>query len=761
MESDIEELRKDLSLKNIKKQLRKEKIYSRTFLSKTNKYFEIKVAKTSEDDQNYVFGIAERDAQIRGAREQEDALHEAINILCEEEDTITAINALLVIALEYYDAERIGVYEFSHEGDKATRTYEHVAAWADSGFTGPTGVLTEDNRFIVERIRELKDAMVLSKEMPPDFEGVLETFKANNSIIIPLKVEEELLGMMAIANCNKSLEDILIFKIISAFTLNEILRHKQSDEESRVLNEIAGSFLFVGFMDFDENEMHVHRAKQNENMKNPLNTKYKDFTNFWLKQKIIAEDVPRFKIMTSPAYIKEQFKTRDNVEFGFQCDLPGGIRNYEIKFIKAGQEGTKAIVSVEDNTELIKHESEVREALNEARMQAESASQAKSEFLSRMSHDIRTPINGIIGMTNIAKKNSKNYEMVEDCLEKIDTASNHLMHLLNDVLDLSRIESGKLIITKGPMNLIEFANKCYSITQGQIEGRDIEFEREYDRFSATEVLGDELHLRQAVLNMLGNAVKFTPNGGKIKFSIKETAFDGENIGIQIVVADSGKGIKKSFLSHIWDPFTQEDYGTRTDYKGSGLGMPITKNLVEEMGGSVDVESRVNSGSKFYINLTLDVNKDISPVKKKQSTVRLKGAHILLAEDNEINVEVASEILKSRGAIVTVAENGRVAFDKFFASEVGEFDLILMDIMMPITNGLECTKEIRGLGRPDAQTIPIIAMTANAFDEDIKKSREAGMNAHLSKPIQVPTMLKTIAYFLEERRKKDGLSTDKK
>ncbi len=397
------------------------------------------------------------------------------------------------------------------------------------------------------------------------------------------------------------------------------------------------------------------------------------------------------------------------------------------------------------NRKLMEQKEESNRVLKEAAEEARSANKAKSEFLSHMSHDIRTPINGIMGMTEIALKNVSDAARVEDCLGKISNSSQHLLSLINDVLDMSRIESGKVTVNSAPMNMIAATDECASIIGGQLLNRNVEFIREFDDFAHPDLIGDELHLRQILINILGNSVKFTPDGGKIYFRVKEIGCTGGKAHFRFEIEDTGIGMKPEYIQHIWEPFSQEDGGNRTNYKGTGLGMAITKQFVDMMGGTITVESRLNEGSKFVIDLGLDIDQNAKHTAEtsEKKELHLEGMRIMLVEDNEINMEIAQFMLDDVGISVTCVENGKLAVEMFQNSEAESFDVILMDIMMPVMNGLDAARAIRSLDRPDAKTIPIIAMTANAYDDDVRNTREAGMNGHLSKPIDTALLYRTL------------------
>ncbi|HJJ48020.1 MAG TPA: response regulator [Methanocorpusculum sp.] len=389
----------------------------------------------------------------------------------------------------------------------------------------------------------------------------------------------------------------------------------------------------------------------------------------------------------------------------------------------------------------LRHEEEARKAKAE--------SDAKSAFLSNMSHDIRTPMNAINGFTSLAKKNIDDKEKVSQYLDKITSSSEHLLSLINDVLDMSRIESGKTEIVNKPMNIITVADNCLSIIGGQLGGRNLKLSHAYV-VEHPQVLGDALHLRQVFINILGNAVKFTPDGGHITLRVfEEKAALAGYSAFRIEFEDDGCGMSEEFQTKIWDAFSQEGGGSRTNYTGTGLGMAITKNLVDLMGGSISVKSELDKGSVFIIEISLPQTDELienAADVMETNTDSLAGCKVLLVEDNEMNAEIATEILEEKGLVVTHAENGKEAVDMFSGAEPGTFDIILMDIMMPVMNGLEATKTIRALPREDAKSIPIIAMTANAYAEDVERSLEAGMNAHLSKPVNFTALIKELKKF---------------
>jgi signal transduction histidine kinase/AmiR/NasT family two-component response regulator len=384
--------------------------------------------------------------------------------------------------------------------------------------------------------------------------------------------------------------------------------------------------------------------------------------------------------------------------------------------------------------------------LEQAALEAKHANAAKSEFLAHMSHDIRTPINGILGMTQIAIKNRGNQERIDDCLSKISSAADHLLTLINDVLDMSSIESGKIVISHEPLDIRSLIHNCTSIIEGQMVSRNLDFRKPEETFLHPYVYGDELHLRQVFINILGNAVKFTPDGGRIEFRVYELSTADRKVSYRFEFEDTGIGISEEFQEKIFDEFSQEEKGGRSTYQGTGLGMAISKKLVEAMGGDIQVRSRLGEGSCFTVELSFDINEEHRLPTGSDRKVELQGMKILLVEDNELNREIAREILTDAGAAVTETHNGQSAVELFRASKPGRFDLILMDVMMPVMNGYDATRAIRSCAHPQAKTIPIIAMTANAYREDVETALMSGMNAHIAKPIDIHLLLSVLEQY---------------
>lgn len=412
--------------------------------------------------------------------------------------------------------------------------------------------------------------------------------------------------------------------------------------------------------------------------------------------------------------------------------------------------GLTALLAVRLNTTLGNTLSESQRSQQLAYDAANKANDAKSEFLSRMSHDIRTPLNGIKGMIEILRRNRQDPEKVDDCINKIDISATHLLSLLNDILDLQKLESGKMIFSREPFNLNELLNSCIVITETLAAEQDLSIHFENTGIVHSDLYGSPSHLRQIFLNVLSNAVKYNKPHGSITIRVEELPSHGDTARFCFIFEDTGIGMRKEYLEHIFDPFSQEDPGFRTTYTGTGLGMPIIKNIVDRMSGTVAVTSEPDIGTVVRIELAFEICQKAcaEPEAASDHTV-YSGLKVIVAEDNSINMEITKYLLEDVGITVTPAGNGREAVEYFSASAPGTYSLIFMDIMMPVMDGLSAAREIRALPRPDAASVPIIALTANAFTENIKKCREAGMNDHIAKPLDLNRIYRILAHYVSQ------------
>ena len=408
---------------------------------------------------------------------------------------------------------------------------------------------------------------------------------------------------------------------------------------------------------------------------------------------------------------------------------------------------TQAMKEMEESNKKLK---KAKDITTEALQTAENANKAKTDFLSNMSHDIRTPMNAIIGMTSLIRHDAGNKAKVIEYADKIDISSQHLLGIINNVLDMSKIEAGKTVFKYTDFSILDFITELNTIFHSQINEKNQTLTIIKENIRHEWVNGDQVHLMQIFSNLLSNAVKYTQEGGKIQFLVEECETKSSVYAkYRFLVSDNGMGMSADFKDTIFDAFTRAESSMTNKIQGTGLGMAITKNLVEAMGGTIDVESELGQGSCFEVLIDLRIAEDrfVSSAEQAEKDEPagnvLKGMRFLCAEDNELNAEILMELLKIEGAECTICENGKRVLEAFEQSAPGDYDMILMDVQMPVMNGYEATKAIRRSSHELAKTIPIIAMTANAFSEDIQHSLAAGMNAHVSKPVEMKVLEKTI------------------
>ena len=408
---------------------------------------------------------------------------------------------------------------------------------------------------------------------------------------------------------------------------------------------------------------------------------------------------------------------------------------------------TQAMKEMEESNKKLK---KAKDITTEALQTAENANKAKTDFLSNMSHDIRTPMNAIIGMTSLIRHDAGNKAKVIEYADKIDISSQHLLGIINDILDMSKIEAGKTVFKYTDFSMPDLIEELNTIFQPQIAERNQTLMVIKENIRHEWVNGDQVHLMQIFSNLLSNAVKYTQEGGKIQFLVEECETKSSVYAkYRFLVSDNGMGMSADFKETIFDPFTRAEGSVTNKIQGTGLGMAITRNLVEAMGGTIDVESELGQGSCFEVLIDLRIAEDrsvsstVQEEKNEQNDNIFQGMRFLCAEDNELNAEILTELLKIEGAECTICENGEEILKTFEKSAPGDYDMILMDVQMPVMNGYEATKAIRRSSHKLAKTIPIIAMTANAFSEDIQHSLAAGMNAHVSKPVEMRVLEKTI------------------
>ena len=481
-----------------------------------------------------------------------------------------------------------------------------------------------------------------------------------------------------------------------------------------------------------------------------------------LAERIIApEDKNRYQEFLNFDTMAERLKGKSSLSDMFK-DIDGvWFATYLIPMeYDADGKPTDILFLSRNINEYKQNEEQYKEELRRTAREAELASEAKTSFLQRMSHDIQTPINGIKGMAMVAGSSLDTPERAKECIDKIIVSADYLHALMDDILRMSKLQSGEIFLEEKAFDVKKVLEETFAFIMERAREKQIHFSYDIGEIVHTHVIGSPVHFRQVLQNIMSNAVKFNQEGGRVDVTGREVSVTDHTVLFEFVCADTGIGISEEFQERIFDLFAQEEDSARTNYQGSGLGLPIAKELLDKRGGTITFSSKKGKGSTFTVHIPLDMDTDYRDEEEKksltgdsgsaldaeesvQTAVSIEGLHVLLVEDNEINMEIARCLLEEKGAVITEAHNGKEAVQIFDAAKEKEFDVILMDIMMPEMNGLEATKRIRNLEREDAKHIPIFAMTANAFAEDIKKCREAGMNEHFAKPLNMKEMIETI------------------
>ncbi len=466
----------------------------------------------------------------------------------------------------------------------------------------------------------------------------------------------------------------------------------------------------------------------------------------------LPDDRSMLSDMLARDRVREELEERKRINVMYRSLVDGVMGYRQVTLVRAGSwtddsdDDRLVVMGLRNVDRETREEIERKEQLEEALQRANRANEAKSLFLSNMSHDIRTPMNAIIGFTTLATNHIDDVERVEDYLDKIQASSTHLLDLINDILDMSRIESGKASVEEKPCDLIEVTEHLGSIVQSEVSEKGLHYDVDLSGLHHPIVMCDELKLKQVLLNILGNAVKFTPSGGSVSFSISEAASDVDGkSNYTMTIADSGIGIDEAFIKHIFDPFERERTSTLSGTQGTGLGMSIAKRLVDMMGGDIGVTSVKGEGSTFSVMLPLEVlDKDAIAVQegcvRQELSEQLHGLRILLVDDNLLNREIATTLLEDAGFVVEQAVDGKDAIDRLSNAEPGYYQLVLMDIQMPVMNGYEAAAIVRSMDDPVISHIPILAVTADAFEEDRQKALDCGMDGHIAKPIEIDGLL---------------------
>lgn len=536
---------------------------------------------------------------------------------------------------------------------------------------------------------------------------------------------------------------------IYTFNREPFAENKNKKTIDRILSAVTEDFVFLVVVDVRTRIEKVFFLSNGPRPKWTGKDKTYDENIKEYAEKIVApEDRARFLETVEFDSLMNYFKKSGNeVSIEYDVIIDGERRRYQGKFTFSTQdpEGVKIYVGVRDITKIEEERTEYNRRLMSALAEAEEANKGKSYFLFNMSHDIRTPLNAVIGYSELAKKHLDDRDVLEDYISKIQICGNQLLGLIGDVLDMAKIESGKIDLSRNPCLCQDMMNEVVVSVNESAKEKGLSFEASGNACHTT-ILCDKVKVQKILLNILSNAVKYTPGGGKVTLSVhEEIKGDGDLSDFTFVIRDNGIGISKEFLPYVFNSFSRERNATLSGVSGTGLGMTITKRLVDAMGGKIEIESEQGKGTTVTVFLTFKrfENKVIEKKEEKLPEISLEGKRVLLAEDNEINSEIASEMLREVGISTEVVTNGEECVNALLSHSAGYYDLVLMDVQMPVMDGYEATRTIRRFQDKDKRMIPVIAMTANVFEEDKEKAYQSGMNGHLSKPIDMALLISTL------------------
>ena len=675
----------------------------------------------------------------------------------------SAYSVMSVINLETGACDRIYLNKVGEAGKICSGTYEHFYQMAldDVVFEEDKAYFAET--FSIQNLRRKAEAVEDYAEIICQFRMSLPQTKWTESHIYFIRR-----GKTVVVN--------MLGRDITGEKQKEAEQAREKIEKNHIIESMSSLFFAAYYLDLEMDTFRM--VNQMEEVKDALKNarSCQEAFRTYAAMFVHPEDRESYLDVMDTAHMREclsgehpfeAVEYRRIVHENGEIIDNGWIRATVILSETVGKEPRKVLYLAQDVTESKRKEESAQRILKEAYESAVYANASKSDFLSRMSHDIRTPMNAIMGMTAIAGAHLDDRERVADCLNKITVSSTHLLGLINDVLDMSKIESGKVDIVEEPFKLSDLMNNLLTMIRPVQQQKQHDLTLHMDKVVHESVIGDVMRLQQVFMNILGNAVKYTPPGGRIKIEVNEKDSKVNGYGCyEFIFSDNGIGMSDEFQSQIFEPFSRAEDSRVSKIEGTGLGMAIALNIVHKMNGNINIESKEGIGSRFTVTIFLKKQdrpqadagnclgtkgvqeKKIENLKEDLSNQKFQGRRILLVEDNQLNREIAEEILGYTGVMVESVEDGKQALDKFIEMEAGYYDLIFMDVQMPVMNGYEATRAIRAAGRSDAREIPIVAMTANAFTDDVIASKQAGMNEHITKPLDAEQLVQCMRIYLK-------------
>lgn len=733
---------KKLSIKNLKPLLQKKGVTSFEFLNFADHFCECKVVAVNKKQKAFVIGFADKDEQIRTARMHQKKIEqdlEIIDILASEYSSVYYIDL---------EKDTITPYSMNKESESLFGSrFRSGLSYSKAFEEYVDGVVWERDRQMMREagaIENIQKNLVRQKTLITTYRGNVGG-RPHYCEMKFVKVGDELDKPKAVALGFAEKDDLILKDFVNDILYDDYV-------SIYFVNVEDNSFRTIKSSNVTWVEKRPLYSTYSTEIKKISNLVQEEFKQDWLKlsnlfyvQKFLKENDQReqeFKI-ESGEWLRAKFTTIERND-------EGEVVSFVLSFMLLSDDQVEKLeldAKIAEQNDLLEKQQVM---LQKALSMAQSSDRAKTTFLSNMSHDIRTPMNAIVGFTGLAMAHIDEKEVVLDYLRKLGQSSNHLLSLINDVLDMSRIESGKMVLSEKDEDLVEIVNALRDIVQADVDAKKLVFDVKMN-VSDSGIVCDRLRLNQVLLNVLSNAVKYTHDGGSILLQVDEKK--SKRLGaaqFEFRIRDNGMGMNAEFLKMIYEPFTRANSSTVCGIQGTGLGMSITKNIVEMMGGNIEIFSEENKGTEVVLNLDFKLhNRDCAELEMPVKGFSFKGKKVLLVEDNEMNRQIASDILVDNGFEVFTAENGKQAVDLMKDSKPGQYDLILMDVQMPIMDGFAATRAIRVLPAGYQSRIPIVAMTANAFEEDRKAALDAGMDEHISKPIDIDKMKYILSKFLKK------------